>query len=405
MYAHRVFVPWLLGGALWALSPQPPATRAVSSTEGLSVVWQAEGPCASAEQLRANLARILPHSAGEAPRGTLHARLVPLDDEVELDRWSMEITVTSAAGSWRRRIDDQRCADMVAVATFIAAIALNPLDAGQSLAIRAPRGRPQVEGAAADDGVAATSPVVEVGVAHTDASAARPAASGAASPAAEAPESSEVRAAPAADRRERAGRRPTGGLGESGQGLALASESTSKAPRGGSFGASARVATHGSLGPLPGIGALLLGGLGLTIDHRALVELAAIHRFEARSTAVVAPGVTLSSRMSGGRLSGCWTPRFAAIELPLCAGLELAALRVEALGLLRSTPSTRAQASGLAGARLLWRPAPWVGVGLDVGASVMFGRHSYRLDELPETVITTALLGGHVGLSLELRAL
>jgi len=404
MYAHGVFVPWLLGGALWALSSQPPATSAVTPSDDLSIAWEAAGPCSSEEQVRAGIAKSLPVSAGEvALGGALRARLVQVDDEVEPDRWSMELTVTSAAGSWRRRFDEQRCEDMVAVAIFIATIALNPVEASGGMQRLAQSSGPRGRRGAAAGGVGSVEPLV-VRDGDSEASAARAAArteapSGETSPTAEASAIGE--ASPAWLRRMEG--RTVAGRGEQVEGQALGAPSSGKRPKKGLLGASARVATLGSLGPLPGLAPLLLGGVGLTIDRRALFELAAIHRFQAQSTALIAPGVTLSSRLSGGRMSGCWTPRFAAVELPLCGGFELAALRVEALGLVRSTPSTQLHAAAFAGTRLLWRPSPWVGLGVDVGASVVLWRYSYALDELPGAIVTTGLVGGHGGLSLELR--
>ena len=54
-------------------------------------------------------------------------------------------------------------------------------------------------------------------------------------------------------------------------------------------------------------------------------------------------------------------------------------------------------------ARLLWRPAPSVGLGLDLGGGVSLTRWVYRIGDLPAPVLTTTPALGHVGLSFELR--
>lgn len=275
----------------------------------------------------------------------------------------MEITVESAAGRWQRTIAAGRCDELIEAAALIAAITLDPVAAALSAA--AP------EEAAPDQPEPEPPEVVAPQLAGPQ---------------------------PRDDLESEPLPRPESDDGREGLGTAVPPTT-----RRGALGLAARAGLAGAYGPFPDFGALLVGGLGLTIDRRALVEIAAIHRFATRAPVDAAPGIDVAASLTGGRVNACWTPRRGQLELPLCAGLDLAALRVEAVGLRNSDPATDLYAAASAGARILWRPTEVLGVGVDLGGAVTLRQRNFTIRDLEAPVLTTTPASGHVGLSLEVR--
>jgi hypothetical protein len=141
----------------------------------------------------------------------------------------------------------------------------------------------------------------------------------------------------------------------------------------------------------------------MTIGDRVLLELAVLHRLRSRQPIEATPEVELLASLTAARVHACWTPRLGALELPLCGGVDLGALRVEALGLRNPELDRSLYVAPSFGGRLLWRPAPTIGLGLDLGASVALRRRTYGIRELDGPVLETTRAGAHAGLSLEVR--
>jgi hypothetical protein len=356
-----------------ALSP-PPSPRetpaaAVDPIAKLAITWDAPAPCASPRRLRERLSALLAASSEAATTGELRAKLSPSPGG-----WTMAITVESAAGSWQRTLAAPRCDELVEAAALIAAITLDPVATARSEAAAPPEPRP---------------PKLPPDKGPPEVAAPRPAG----------PQpSDDPEGEPLPLTEPDAGDEPP------------ASAAPVPSPTGGppstrrrALGVAARAGLAGAYGPFPGFGALLVGGLGLTIDRRALVELAALHRFQTRAPVDAAPGIDVAASLTGGRISACWTPRRGQLEVPLCAGLDLAALRVEAVGLRNSDPATDIYAAASAGARLLWRPTDLLGVGLDLGGAVTLRRRDFTIRDLDGPALTTTPASAHAGLSLEIR--
>ncbi len=88
----------------------------------------------------------------------------------------------------------------------------------------------------------------------------------------------------------------------------------------------ASVGAGPSLGFVPRITAALGGSLGVQRGPWQ-VAVHGFHHFVARDEVV--PPAQLAGSLTGGGVRGCWVPRIAPLEFPLCAGAGLGSLRTE----------------------------------------------------------------------------
>ena len=389
-----------------ALAVASPATTAAAERDPISAVsiaWMGSPACDGGQALRAHLRRLLAAStAGSRVSGDVDVRLTPGpaldagDGQAAADTWTMTLRIRSASGSWSRRIDGERCEQMIAVAALIAAIYLDPIAvqaklAGDGATEATPEATPETTPETNADGTSARGPET------LEASSPSPARSRALPPQPELAEAPMDPPQRAPEDWQASDERPTS-IQPSGP-----ARSSSDARRQPALGSAARAALLGSYGPFPGLGALLVGGVGMTIGDRALLELAVLHRLRSRQPIEATPEVELLASLTAARVHACWTPRLGALELPLCGGADLGALRVEALGLRNPELDRSLYVAPSIGGRLLWRPAPTIGLGLDLGASVALRRRTYGIRELDGPVLETTRAGAHAGLSLEVR--
>ncbi len=373
-----------------ALSVAPPTIPTdPDPISEVTILWSANPACDGREVLRSHLRQLLTDSPTTLKAsGLVDVRLTPSPKHTTdtsgapEDSWTMMLRVNSAAGSWSRRIEGESCSRMIEVAILIAAINLDPLAVQTTL--RAAGERSTEEPNASSFGKRGTAgntppqPEFEPAVEIEPASTARTSSQ-------VEPEDwsadSESRPSPLHKQpmEDRAARRT--------RHLRVA----------------ARAALLGSYGPFPGLGVLFVGGLGMTINDRFLLEVAALQRFRSRHSVEAAPEVAVLASLRAARLDACWTPRRASIELPLCAGLDLGALRAQAIGLQNSAEDRSLYVAPHLGTRLLWRPSPTVGLGLDLETNIALRQRTYGIQGLDEPVLTTTLVGLHGGLSLEIR--
>ena len=383
--------------ALAVAAPTTTVSAEQDPVSELSIAWAGSPACDGGQALRAHLRRLLAAStASSRVSGDIDVRLTPSpavgagDGHAAEDTWTMTLRIRSASGSWRRRIDGERCEQMIAVAGLIAAIYLDPI---------------AVQAKLASDGVTAATPEATAAAtsettpgATADETSARALRTVEASP--PQPELEEAPVDPerrALEDRRASDERPTTIQARG------SAKSTSDARRHSPLGSAARAALLGSYGPFPGLGALVVGGVGLTIGDRVLLELAVLHRLRSRHPIEATPEVELLASLTAARAHACWTPRQGALELPLCGGVDLGALRVEALGLRNSELDRSFYIAPNMSGRALWRPTPTVGLGLDVGVSFALRQRTYGIRELEEPVLETTRIGAHTGLSLEVR--
>jgi len=356
----------------------------------VSITWSGSPACDGALALRARLRRLLAGSTkGTKASGSVDAELMPspelsAEKSSAGDSWTMTLGISSSSGRWSRRIDDESCGRMIEVAALIAAIYLDPLAVQATLVV-------------ADDPPDPPDPPAP-GKSPTAAPASPPATVEGLSSG----QTKEVEDLPAPDA-EAASASPSRRKSAPSMKRAAPRGDSSAARRPSQLGAAARAALLGSYGPFPGVGALFVGGVGLTSGDRLLLEIAVLHRFRSRHAIENAPGLELLASLTGARANACWTPRRRGLELPLCAGLDLGALNVEALGIRNAERDRSLYIAPHLGARLLWRPSPTVGLGLDLGASVALRRRTYGIGELAAPVLQTTRASANMGISLEIR--
>lgn len=151
--------------------------------------------------------------------------------------------------------------------------------------------------------------------------------------------------------------------------------------------------------PRPTAGVLVRTGL---LAPRLRAELGFAHFFEqeVRSSGTDAGG---AMRLTAGQLWVC--PRLFAgpVELPLCAGLELGAMRGRGVGLRDPGIDRVPWVAVLAAARVLWAPVRRLALVADVGLAVPLGRVRFVFDDVAGDVHRAAPVGFRGGLGLELQ--
>jgi len=423
IFFSRVCDPWEAGTLTAAMlvpalalalttqitSPAPHAQAVPAEPDPLSevsITWSGSPACDGGPALRTRLRQLLTASTTEKKEekeekeekerkerkekatGSIDAELMPspaLSGESSSpdDSWTMTLAISSSSGRWSRRIDDESCGRMIEVAALIAAIYLDPLALQATLAVAdegvvqspntAPPSPPAAGGSVSSGG--RSTQVEDLSSLDTEAASAPP---------------SQQSAPPS--RRQSAPVKLAGPTGDS-----------SAARRPSKLGAAARAAFLGSYGPFPGFGALFVGGVGLTSGDRLLLEIAVLHRLRSRHAVENVPEVELLASLTGARADACWTPHRRRLELPLCAGLDLGALNVEAIGIRNAELDRSLYIAPHLGGRILWRPSPTVGIGLDLGVNVTLRQRTYSIDELAAPVLQTTRASASMGVGLEIR--
>ncbi len=159
-----------------------------------------------------------------------------------------------------------------------------------------------------------------------------------------------------------------------------------------------RVEVSGGLGLLPQLGAALAGTVGLR--HRWLrVGVHGRYWLPQQVAHPLDPAVTAELRLWSLGVHACAGPRWGAIELPVCGGMDAGAMRGEGRGALPQTRDEQRPWVALrVGPALVWSPNPRIGLwlGLDLAASALRPRfHITDLGPIHEVgVLSGRALGG-----------
>lgn len=157
------------------------------------------------------------------------------------------------------------------------------------------------------------------------------------------------------------------------------------------------------LGVLPGVAAQLSAALALR-GRRWRAEAGGSYWFP--RTAGTPDQPTVEIGLSSGMLRGCWVAGRSRLELPVCAGAELGAMRGRGQGPgVLSKTSRSLWAAAHAGPGLTWRLRSWVALRLSVDAIVMLRQPGFdvRVAGEPLELHRTPPVGGRATVGIELR--
>lgn len=151
--------------------------------------------------------------------------------------------------------------------------------------------------------------------------------------------------------------------------------------------------------PRPAPGFTLRLGL---LARRVRAEVGASH-WLAQSAPIAGTSARGDLRLTTAQLMAC--PRFARrrLELPVCAGLELGAMRGAGVGLAVPTVDRVLWFAVVADARLLWVPVPRLALGLHLGFAAPLLTARFRVDGLDEDLHRAAPIAFRGALAIELR--
>lgn len=156
------------------------------------------------------------------------------------------------------------------------------------------------------------------------------------------------------------------------------------------------------VGVLPGVAAQLAAALALR-GPRWRVEAGGAYWFP-RTAGTLQPTVEIG--LGSGMLRGCYVAGRSRLELPVCAGAELGAMRGRGQGAgVLSKTSRSLWAAAHAGPGLTWRLGSWVAVRLSVDAIVALRQPGFDVRIAGERVELhrTPPVGGRATLGIELR--
>jgi hypothetical protein len=308
------------------------------------VRWEAPSPCPShaelSEAIAANLGR--PLAARDAEALSARARARRRDD----GRWELSLTIEPREGApVERTAIAEQCSLLAETAALIVAVALDPTLAGLPPKV-GPTAREPTD-------IPLAVPIVR-----------------------------ERASVPAVPVRRRGGPRVSARPRESVR-MSIA------AAAGLDVGALPR--------PAPG----LLVRVGL-LARRVRAEVGAVHWFE-RPARLPGEAIGGDLRLTAAQLMVC--PRLALrrVELPVCAGVELGAMRGEGVGLPVATSDRIPWLAVLAEARALWVPIPRLAVGVQLGLAAPLLTARFRVRGLAEDLHRAAPAAFRGALALELR--
>lgn len=130
---------------------------------------------------------------------------------------------------------------------------------------------------------------------------------------------------------------------------------------------------------LPAATATFGGALALR-TRQARVEVRGRWAMPRRAVAPEHPNAGVQVDLWTLGASGCYAPRWRRLEFPLCAGLELGAMRGRGFGVTQPRQARTLYAAVPIDANLVWAPIPRVGPLVGVGASPTLVRPSYDLE-------------------------
>lgn len=337
----------LVGGMLDERAPAPAGA--------VELDWQAPRGCPEEGDVEATIARLVGHPIASG-RGAEPSTQVRAVVRTRAERFEVELHTRHGAAEEHRTFAAARCDALADATALIVAVALQPLEMATGPS-------PPAASAAVLDPAPSVVPPAPTMVAPRQ----RPPAA-AAVPTARAPEA----AVPEAVRARAVG----GGLA---------------------------VTVGPAVGVLPGVAAQLAAVLALRGPHWR-VEAGGAYWFPRTASSADRPTVEVG--LGSGIMRGCYVFARTRLELPLCGGAELGAMRGRGQGagvLARTSRSLWAAAH--AGPGLSWRLGPWAAVRLTVDAIVALQQPGFDLRIGDERVeLHRALpVGGRAGLGIELR--
>jgi hypothetical protein len=329
-----------------------PAEAEAPTPVSVALDWQAPAACPDGAHVAATIARLVGRPVETTSQSPTRARAVV---RARGEGFVLELWARHGDAEDRRTIHAPHCAALADATALVLAVALRPLDVVAALSPRAPL--------AADDSLAVEPPSVPPVVA---------AAAG-------------VRTDP----RSRADH-PT--------------SEPSPTPARATALQGALAATIGpGLGVLPGVAAELRAAAALR-GRGWRVEATGMYWFPrvSPSTSTLAVEVGLG----GGGLRGCAELRRRRLEVPLCAGAELGAMRGRGRGsgvLPRASSSLWAAVH--AGPGITWALGSWVALRLSVDAIVALRQPAFDLRVAGERreLFRAPPVGGRAALGIELR--
>ncbi len=373
--------PWLAALAALLFLVDVPAH---AQPPGLELRWPTVAGCPTQADVEAVVARLV---AGGTPRpvsavATLHRDVAP--------RWTLRLTLRDADGEQTRVLTSPRCQALADAAAVILAVAAEPLAVATHVAVVA------AEPPAITTPVVPAPPAPELAARLDDALAVRPRG------AAEAPPG-----APADTITPQIDERPPEPLDTPSGAPAdtIAPQIDERPPepldtRPGLVPAPARARPRVGL-DLQGAAALGPSGravpgllLGLSLRWSPLrLQARASHWFASRVHHPDRADLGVTLRLTAVTLRACPVLARGPVDLELCGGLELGALRAEGDGLQQNFVRRGLWAAGVLGAGARYRPLRWLALGLELEAALAFSRHRYGAEDLAGDFHTTPVLG------------
>jgi hypothetical protein len=339
--------------------------------------WVAPPECPSSGQVRGAVEHYVARPLGEE---SVHARALVERTEDGAFRLRLAIEIVGPEGvdgvSVERQLEDPDCRVLADAAALMVAIALDPNAASR-----------------------ATEPVLAVDEVEAQAEAqAEPA-----------PRPEPTPTIPAAREAKSAGT-PTDAAAPSRRGAAprecLPGPSLLRRASGDRFALRPACGAVGlrfgvQLGPLPRFGPGL-GGYLAALWPRLRLELAGAHWFEQPARTAADPNVGGDLRLTTGTALACGRLGVLRVEFPLCAGVELGALRGVGVGVDPSEKDTLLWSAFVAHARAGWSPVRRFALSALVGTAVPFTDYRFQITNIG-TIHTVAPASLRAALSAEVR--
>lgn len=329
---------------------------------GIDLHWDAPLGCPDAEQVREHARRRMVRN----PTSPLvvHASV----QRIEGATWRLTMSLRGAAGSETREIRASSCDALAEAAGLLIAVASDPELATEPEPSSEPVPDPSLDPSVdpSRDPSQPTDPKIET----TDSEARdvdrKPA-----------PPPDTTRASKSSDTRSRARRARIDGA--------------IRAEVGGQF-----------LRVLPQPAGVTLGGALVLRTRWARAELRARHAF-AQRVQYDAPSDTGGTvALTTASAHGCFAPRWRRLELPVCAGLELGAMRARSFGVTDNGAAAAVFAALPVDVALVWAPIPRVGLVAGAGVSPTLRRPSFHVRDL-DRLFVAGPLALRVVLGVEVR--
>lgn len=351
--------------------------------------WRGPTSCPDAAHVEATIARLVGRAGGssESSITRVRARVRPRGEGFVVDLWAR-----TGDAEDRRTIGASKCAVLADATALIVAVALRPVQVAAALPSRS------LGDALASDGVVAGGPPAGTSALVANASPV---------------ERGSARASPASDlvsdgdgtsdgkRTSDPVRSRTEGAPDSTPGIRT---NTGDSPRSSPVRWALAATIGPGLGVLPRVAAELRGSLSV-LGRRWRVEASAMHWFlQPTTTTIAQPGVEVG--VTGAGVRGCYVPGRGRIEIPLCAGAELAAMQGRGRGtnvLARATRSLWVATPF--GPGVMWAVSSLVAFRLSAEAIVNLRRPGFDIivgGERTE-LFRTPGIGGRASLGIEVR--